>query len=376
MLTIQDINENKKRYAKLDTQSFQYFRAAVLDSEQGIMPVDDGRFLALPENTILKYLQLAADVFSNKIDDRMLSLQTAISGMTELTLADILEESVKGDTITQKAFEEICERIQANYDFISKLLVVAFYEAWDVPAKSSDGKKLEDGEVVSKRILVSVAPVGLTKPGLEYKDGKIMARERQWTVGKPEMGFLWPSWEGREDKKDRFTYFTADPAKPGHKFMEKGLGTMPIKTATEYREEFEQLVMTEEEDHDAAVKYLQEIKDAIEQYYREAQDVPFPNPEMLMDAEDLEKIMSGQETYFVDGDLLEDYREQFFGRWPKMKWLISEKDIKEAEKRRNKKRISQLMKNAARKIRKLSPEDADLAEKLLTEAEKNDRRSV
>ena len=376
MLTIQDINENKKRYAKLDTQSFQYFRAAVLDSEQGIMPVDDGRFLALPENTILKYLQLAADVFSNKIDDRMLSLQTAISGMTELTLADILEESVKGDTITQKAFEEICERIQANYDFISKLLVVAFYEAWDVPAKSSDGKKLEDGEVVSKRILVSVAPVGLTKPGLEYKDSKIMARERQWTVGKPEMGFLWPSWEGREDKKDRYTYFTADPSAPGHKFMEKGLGTMPIKTATEYREEFERLVMTEEEDHDAAVKYLQEIKDAIEQYYREAQDVPFPNPEMLMDADDLKKIMSGQETYIVDGDLLEDYREQFSGRWPKMKWLISEKDIKEAEKRRNKKRISQLMKNAARKIKKLSPEDADLAEKLLTEAEKNDRRSV
>ena len=59
-----------------------------------------------------------------------------------------------------------------------------------------------------------------------------------------------------------------------------------------------------------------------------------------------------------------------------MKWLISEKDIKEAEKRRNKKRISQLMKNAARKIKKLSPEDADLAEKLLTEAEKNDRRGV
>lgn len=151
---------------------------------------------------------------------------------------------------------------------------------------------------------------------------------------------------------------------------------MPIKTATECREEFEQLVMTEEEDHDAAVKYLHEIKDAIEQYYREAQDVPFPNPEMLMDADDLEKIMSGQEMYFVDGDLLEDYREKFFGRWPKMKWLISEKDIKEAEKRRNKKRISQLMKNAARKIRKLSPEDADLAEKLLTEAEKNDRRGV
>ena len=375
MLTIQDINENKKRYAKLDTQSFQYFRAAVLDSEDGIMLVDDGRFLALPENTIMKYLSLAADAFSNKIDDRMLSLQTVTSTMMEKNMVDILSESVAQDTISEEAFDEICTRIQANYKFIGKILVVAFYEAWDVPAKSSDGKKLEDGEVVSKRILVSVAPVGLTKPGLEYKNSKIQARERQWTVARPEMGFLWPSWEGREDKKDKFTYFTADPSTPGHGFMEMGLGTMPIKTATEYREEFEQLVMTEEEDHDAAVKYLQEIKDAIELYYREAQDVPFPNPEMLMDADEFGKIMRRSEFYFKDSALLLDYEEKFEGRWPKMKWLISEKDIKEAE-RRNKKRISQLMKNAAKKIRKLSPEDADLAEKLLTEAEKNDRRSV
>ncbi len=376
MLTIQDINENKKRYTKLDTQGFQYFRAAVLDSEEGIMPVDNGRFLALPENTIMKYLSLAADAFSNKIDDRMLSLQAVTSTMMEKNMADILAESVAQDTITEEAFEEICTRIQTNYEFIGKILIVAFYEAWDVPAKSSDGKKLEDGEVVSKRILVSVAPVGLTKPGLEYKDGKIQARERQWTVARPEMGFLWPSWEGREDKKDKFAYFTANPSTPGHKFMEVGLGTMPINTATEYREEFEHLIMTEEEDHDAAMKYLHEIKDAIEQYYREAQDVPFPNPEMLMDADEFGKIMRRSELYFIDSALLLDYEEKFEGRWPKMKWLISEKDIKEAEKRRNKKRISQLMKNAAKKIRKLSPEDADLAEKLLTEAEKNDRRSV
>lgn len=377
MLTIQDINENKKRYAKLDTQSFQYFRAAVLDSEDGIMPVDDGRFLTLPENTIMKYLSLAADVFSNKIDDRMLSLQTVTSTMMEKNMVDILSESVAQDTITEEAFEEICTRIQTNYEFIGKILVVAFYEAWDVPAKSSDGKKLEDGEVVSKRILVSVAPVGLTKPGLEYKDSKIQARERQWTVARPEMGFLWPSWEGREDKKDKYTYFTMEPSKPGHKFMEMGLGTLPIMTATECREEFEHLVIQGDEDNDAATKYLQEIKDAIEQYYREAQDTPFPNPEMLMDADDLEKIMSArEEIHFIDMDLLDDYEEKFGGKWPKMKWLISEKDIKEAEKRRYKKKIAQLMKNAARKIKKLSSEDEDLVEKLLTEAEKNDRRSV
>lgn len=149
MLTIQDINENKKRYAKLDTQSFQYFRAAVLDSEDGIMPVDDGRFLTLPENTIMKYLSLAADVFSNKIDDRMLSLQTVTSTMMEKNMVDILSESVAQDTITEEAFEEICTRIQTNYEFIGKILVVAFYEAWDVPAKSSDGKKL-DGKIFSK----------------------------------------------------------------------------------------------------------------------------------------------------------------------------------------------------------------------------------
>lgn len=380
MLTIQDINENKKRYAKLDTQSFQFFRAAVLDSEEGIAQVENGRFLALPESTIMKYLSLAADTFSNKIDDKMLSIETVDRKLMtwqeqyESSTAEILQESVAKDTITEEAFDEICKRIETHYEFLGKLLVVAFFEAWDVPAKSSDGKKLEDGEIVSKRILVSVAPVALTKPGLEYKNGKITVRDRQWIVGKPEMGFLWPSWEGREDKKDRFTYFTADPTKPGHKFMEQGLGTMPIQTATECREEFERLIISQEDDHDAAVKYLQEVKDAIEQYYREELSFPFPNTEMLMDRDDLEKIMRGAQTYLVDNDLLLDYEETFDGRWPKMKWLISEKDIEEAEKRRWRKKISQLMKNAAGKIKKLSPEDADLADRLLAEAEKNEKR--
>lgn len=370
MLTKQDVIENKKRYSKLETMSFEFYKTAVLDSENGIMPVGCGRFLSLPENEIKKYLTLASDTFSNRIDDRMLSLSINQDSPYR-QLPECLEESVEADKITERAFTEICEQIHEKYDYLGKLLVVAFFETWDVPAKSSDGKTLEDGDLVSKRILVSVAPITTTKTGLEYKEGKIIPREKQWIVGKPQMGFLWPSWEGREDQRDKFTYYTADPAKPGHKFMEYGLGTLPIMTATEYRENFELLVKRVEDDPDEARKYLEQIKDGIEQYYREAQNVPFPSPDMLMDPDDLEKIL--RSIGVVDQKLVEEYQEEFFGELPKMKWLVSDKEVKEAEKRRRKKKLSKLMKEAAQKLKQAHPENVFLADMLLSEAEKNER---
>lgn len=370
MLTKQDVIENKKRYAKLETTSFEFYKTAVLDSENGIMLVGEGRFLSLPENEIKKYLALASNTFSNSIDDRMLSLSINQDSPYR-QLPECLEESVEADKITERAFVEICEQIHEKYDYLGKLLVVAFFETWDVPAKSSDGLTLEDGDLVSKRILVSVAPITTTKTGLEYKEGKIIPREKQWIVGKPEMGFLWPSWEGREDQRDRFMYYTANPAKPGHKFMEYGLGTLPIMTATEYRENFELLVKRAKDDPDEARKYLTQIKDGIEQYYREAQNVPFPSPDMLMDPDDLEKIL--RSIGVVDQKLVEEYREEFFGELPKMKWLVSDKEVKEAEKRRRKKKLSKLMKEAAQKLKQAHPENVFLADMLLSEAEKNEK---
>lgn len=73
MLTIQDVLENKKRYSKLETQNFTYYRAAVIDSETGMEVLPHGRFNMLPDDLIMKHLALAYDAFSKKIDDQMFS---------------------------------------------------------------------------------------------------------------------------------------------------------------------------------------------------------------------------------------------------------------------------------------------------------------
>lgn len=284
-----------------------------------------------------------------------------------------MHESIKRDTITEEAFYEICQAVHKHYTFLGKLLIMAFSEVWDIPAKAKDGKVLEDGDRVSRRILVVVCPISLAKGGLEYKGGSIIPREMQWVIRRPEMAFLWPSWEAREDCFDKFTYFVADPANPEHRFMETGLGTDPIMTATEYRQKFEEMILKMEEDQDAGNAYLQEIKDAIELHYRIIQNEVAPNPETVMSVNDLEEILSSIDS--CDQALINSYRETFGGKLPKMKWLFSTKDIKEAEKRRNKKKISQLLKKAAKKIKSISPKD-ELVERLMAEAEKNDRRGV
>ena len=375
MLTTQDVMENKKRYAKLETTSFQHFRAAVLDSEKkGVREGErNKRFLNLPDAEIYKWLKLAEGSFSKRLDDQMHSLRV-LESKTPLDMKVALAVAAEKGEVTDAVFEEICEHIEKSYGFLGKILVVAFVEFWDVPEKAKDGKTLEDGERVSKRILVTICPVGLTSPGLEFKldEDAVTNADRKWMVGKPETAFLWPSWENREDRKDRIMYFCADPTQPHHKFITEGLGCADIETATEARKKFENMILQTEEDGDAGRAYLQQIKDAIEEYYQEAQNVPFPSPEMLMARETFEEVLIGAQI--LDEELVDEY-DLTFREKPKMKWLVSEKDIAEAEKRRNKKRLSSLMKDAARELKKLSNGDTELAKRLIAEAEKNERRS-
>lgn len=194
MLTLQDVMENKKRYGKLESTSFLRMRTAVIDSEQGIMPVGEGSFLNLPEETIYKYLKIAYETFSKKVDDQMLSLYAGGGENNPMlrALMSAAETELRDETDAECIYQLIAER----YNFLGKILVILFYEAWDIPERAKDGKILEDAGGVSKRIICSICQIKLTAPGLEFREGRIRQRERDWVVGKPEAGFLWPSWEG------------------------------------------------------------------------------------------------------------------------------------------------------------------------------------
>lgn len=94
--------------------------------------------------------------------------------------------------------EEFTGHVIASYQHTDPYYAMLARITYDVPAMSSDRRKLEDGEVVYQSLLFSICPAQLSKPTLGYNDGEgVTELTRRWTIGAPTEGFLYPSFNDR-----------------------------------------------------------------------------------------------------------------------------------------------------------------------------------
>lgn len=94
--------------------------------------------------------------------------------------------------------EEFAGHVIGSYQHTDPYYAMLARITYDVPAISSDRRKLEDGEVVYQSLLFAICPAQLSKPTLGYDDGEgVTELTRRWTIGAPAEGFLYPSFNDR-----------------------------------------------------------------------------------------------------------------------------------------------------------------------------------
>lgn len=117
----------------------------------------------------------------------------ALSSQSEKLFA--LRHMEEEDT---ELLEEFAGHVIASYKHTDPYYAMLARITYDVPAMSSDKRKLEDGEVVYQSLLFAICPAQLSKPTLGYDDGEgVTELTRRWTIGAPTEGFLYPSFNDR-----------------------------------------------------------------------------------------------------------------------------------------------------------------------------------
>ena len=141
---------------------------------------------------------------------------------------------------------------------------MVFHDAYDVMTKTSDNNKLDESEEVYENLLCAICPVTLTKPGLGYREdeNRIGPRIRDWVVGVPDTGFVFPAFTDRSSDIHSVMFYTRDTKTPHAEFMESGLGCGTKLTATEKKLTFQSIVKEvigeDEEESDAVFGDIQE----------------------------------------------------------------------------------------------------------------------
>ena len=153
-------------------------------------------FLSLPEEDMFKYFEILRKALSGTVGKNLVTLdfplETEKEGGTQEFLLQLRNSRLQDDELLESFYDRIIDA----YEYAGNYLILLIHDAYDIPGRTSDGLDMEDAsDEVYNYILCCICPVDLSKPGLSYNETQnaFQNRTRDWVVGMPELGFLFPA---------------------------------------------------------------------------------------------------------------------------------------------------------------------------------------
>ncbi len=358
-----DVMELRRRFKK-DNCTISRLAGCYVDAYKNKLLTFNENFLNLPEDEFYKYMDLAKKTLGGTIGNNLLELEfpgeEEEPGGRQQFYMGLKSSDLKNEDLLERLYDLVIE----NYTHTGNYLILVFKDTYDIMSRTSDNMKLDESEEVYEYILVSICPVDLSKPGLGYREdeNRIGSRIRDWIVGAPETGFLFPAFNDRGADIHRVDYYIRD-AKDSHpEFIEEVLGCGVRRTATELKQTFQAIVRSAYgQDEDRARVVLSDISESIgnrvEELRADADMGVTSCAPIVLDDRVISEILDENDVKGAPAQTIRDIcHDEFADETPLLETLVNEKEL---EKGRQEKRERELVKENARLKEILSVTNAD-----------------
>ena len=241
-ITKRDVLELRRRFTKKNCTLGPMSGCYVSGSKSVLLKFSE--FLPdLEDDEFYKYLDIVKKTLSGSLGNNLLELEFARdeSGVErQQYLLTLRDSKLKNEELLNRLYEQII----THYEYDGNYLILVFHDVYDVMTRTSDRAKLDESEETYAYLLCAVCPVELSRAGLGYQEEehRIGARDRDWVVGLPDLGFLYPAFSQRSSDVNAVLYYVKN-AKDAHaEFMEQVLGCIPQRTAAEDKTLFTAIV--------------------------------------------------------------------------------------------------------------------------------------
>ena len=208
----QEISEIKKLFHPRKC-SITRICGCYVDGEKNKKATFRQPFLALPEEEMFKYFEIFKKCLSGSPGKNLLTLEFPLKseepGGTQEFLYRLKGSELKDDALLEEYYDKIIQ----SYEYVGNYLILLIHDVYDVPGKTTDGLDMEDAsDEIYEYSLSCICPVELSKPGLSYnaEENNFRNRIRDWVVGMPQMGFLFPAFHDRSTDLHSVLYYTRD----------------------------------------------------------------------------------------------------------------------------------------------------------------------
>ena len=290
-----EVLELKKRFKK-DQATFTRLVGCYVDCNKNKICKFGGKFLTLEEDEYFKYLEIANKVLSGTVGNNLLDLafpieEEEVGGRQQILMA-LRDTGLEDETLLDTYYDLVID----TYDEAGNYLILLYLDSYDVPTRTKDNINVDESEEVYTYLLTAICPVSLSKPGLGYLEGekRIGPRIRDWVVGAPDTGFLFPAFNDRSSDIHSVLFYTKNTKEPHSEFMANGLGCGIERTATEQKMAFHSIVRNalgpeDETTIDMLLDIQQNLSDMAQDYAEthDENDQPF-----MLDKEVITKALS------------------------------------------------------------------------------------
>ncbi len=246
----------------------------------------------MPENEADKYFglmrrALSGTIGKNLIDITFKTSQVANSEEHKL-LMELRKSKLKEEALRMTFYKKVMETVSLDGGYV----ILIGCDSYDVPFKSKDDATQSDASSeVYNYLLCAICPVKQTKPNLhyipeskEFHDGGMMN-----IVSAPELGFLFPAFDGRATNIYNALYYTHSAKESHEAFVEAVFNTPIPKPAAEQKKSFEALLSTAL-DEECDLDVVQTVHDQICQRIEMHKESRIPEP-LMIGKEDVKEVL-------------------------------------------------------------------------------------
>lgn len=331
--------ELKRRFTK-ENCTFTRLCGCYVDAGKNKVVDLSETFLNLEDEEFYKYLEIAKKCLSGTVGNNLLELSYPLeeeaAGGRQQFLMGLRESKLKNPELLDRFYDMVIE----NYEYVGNYLILIFHDAYDVITKTKDNNALDESEEVFEYLLCAICPVQLSKPGLGYREdeNRIGARIRDWVVGVPDSGFLFPAFTDRSADIHSLMFYTKDTKAPHAEFMEGGLGCPSKRTATEQKNAFHAIVkQAYGEDSEKSSEVLYDIQQNLNELIESQEDNQEP---LVLTKETMSSVLTESGVEEDKAARIEKNCEEEFGEeLPLAEYVVDSKALAAGEQMQKEKEL-------------------------------------
>ena len=240
-----ELGEIRRRF-RLDHNNIQHIYGCYVNTNKEIITSFDESVGLLSQTETEKYLGLLKKTLSGALGKNLLDISFATREVMDGEQYRLLSQLRKSELQDASLREEFCRSIVEKLDMEDRnYLILMAYDVYDVPHYGKDGQRDEDnGGDLYKYFVCCVCPVKEGKAELGYapEEKRFHSAAIGQVAGAPELGFLFPAFDGRATNIYNALFYTKDSGKEHEDFVDAVFRTQAPIPAGRQKELFGEML--------------------------------------------------------------------------------------------------------------------------------------